>query len=153
MQPDDVVAFVLVLVVALILVLALVFGGSLFVLRNVARKKEANARERYPAARHIDRSASFFGQESRGGTQMRGNGILILTDSELIFEQWVTNKKIRIPLRNIQVLENPKSFLGKSRFAPLLKVVYINEQGGKDAMAWQVRNLDDWMQLINDARA
>lgn len=153
MQPDNVVAFVLVLVVALILVLALVFGGTLFVLGNMARKKEASARERYPAAKQIDRTASFFGQESRGATQMRGNGTLILTDSELIFEQWVTNREFRIPLKNIQALETPTAFLGKSRFAPLLKVVYTNEQGGTDAMAWQLRDLGGWMQLINDARA
>lgn len=152
MQPDNVAPFVIILVVALIVVLALVFGGTLFLLGNMARKKEASARERYPSAKHIDRTASFFGQESRGAAQMRGNGILILTDSELIFEQWVTNREFRIPLKNIQALETPTAFLGKSRFAPLLKVVYTNEQGGTDAMAWQVRDLGGWMHLINEAR-
>ncbi len=153
MEQADVGVFVLVLIVALLLVFAIVFGGTLLVLRNMARKKEASARERYPYAKHIDRRASFFGQESLGSAQMRGNGILILTDSELIFEQWVTNKAFRIPLRNIQAIENPASFLGKSRFVPLLKVVYTNDQGVMDAMAWQVLDLGGWMRLIDDARA
>lgn len=136
-----------------LVVFAVVFGGVFVVLRNVARQKEASARERYPSARHIDRAASFFGQASRGVTQLRGNGTLILTDSELIFEQWVTNREFRIPLRSIQAIENPLSFLGKSRLTPLLKVVYTNEQGTTDAMAWQVPDLSGWMRLINEARA
>jgi len=101
----------------------------------------------------IDRAASFFGQESRGATQMRGNGTLILTDTDLIFEMWVPNREFRIALRSIQSIENPTSFLGKSRFTPLLKVVYINDQGTADSMAWQVTDLSNWMRLINEARA
>jgi hypothetical protein len=119
----------------------------------VAKQKEAHARERYPNARQIDRAASFFGQESRGATQMRGNGTLILTDSDLIFEIWAPNRQFCIPLQSIQAIENPTSFLGKSRFTPLLKVVYVNDEGTTDSMAWQVRDLGGWMRLINEARA
>jgi hypothetical protein len=149
----DGVGFVIMLILGLAVFFAVVFGGVLVVLRNTARQKEASARERYPHARQIDRAASFFGQESRGVTQMRGNGTLILTGSDLIFEMWVPNKEFRIPLRSIQDIENPTSFLGKSRFTPLLKVVYINEHGATDSMSWQVPDLGDWMRLINEARA
>ncbi|ABU58318.1 hypothetical protein [Roseiflexus castenholzii] len=141
----------LMLLLGLAVFFALVFAGVLVVLRYTARKKEASARERYPTARQISR-ASFFGQESRGVAQMRGNGTLILTDSDLIFEMWVPNTEFRIPLRSIQSLENPTSFLGKSRFTPLLKVVYTNAQGSTDAMAWQVPDLSGWMSQINGAR-
>lgn len=148
MDAGNVVVIVMVVVVSL----AIVFGAVLFVLRNLSRQQESGARERYPLAKQIDRTASFFGQESRGVTQMRGNGTLILTDTELIFEQWMTNNVFRISLRTIQGIENPTSFLGKSRFAPLLKVVYTNDQGVNDSMAWQVRDLNGWMQQINEAR-
>lgn len=141
------------LLLGLAVFFALVFGGMLVVLRYIARQKEASARERYPTARQIDRAASFFGQESRGVTQLRGNGTLILTDSELIFELWIPHREFRIPLRRIQSLENPTAFLGKSRFTPLLKVVYTNEQGRTDAMAWQVPDLSNWMRWINEMRA
>lgn len=141
------------LLLGLAVFFALVFGGVLVVLRYIARQKEASARERYPTARQIDRAASFFGQESRGVTQLRGNGTLILTDSELIFELWIPHREFRIPLRRIQSLENPTAFLGKSRFTPLLKVVYTNEQGRTDAMAWQVPDLSNWMRWINEMRA
>lgn len=149
----DVVSFVILLLLDLAVLFVVVFGGVFIVLRNLARKKEASAGERYPNARQIDRAASFFGQESLTRRQMRGNGTLILTDSDLIFEMWLPNKQFGIPLRSIQSIENPTSFLGKSRFTPLLKVVYTNDQGAIDSMAWQVPDLDGWMRLINEARA
>lgn len=141
------------LLLGLAVFFALVFGGVFVALGYIARQKEASARERYPTARQIDRAASFFGQESRGVAQVRGNGTLILTDAELIFELWVPHREFRIPLRQIQSLENPTAFLGKSRFTPLLKVVYTNAQGRPDAMAWQVSDLSGWMRQINQARA
>lgn len=148
-----VVGLVILLLLVLAVFFAIVFGGTFAVLGNIARQKEASARERYPNARQIDRTASFFGQESRGATQMRGNGTLILTEDELIFEMWVPKKEFRIPLRRIISLENPISFLGKSRLAPLLKVVYTNEQGTTDAIAWHVSDLSGWMGLLNEVRA
>ena len=148
----EVVTWVVVLLLPLAASFAVVFGGAFLWLRNTARQKEAAARARYPRARQIDRAASFFGQESRGVTQMRGNGTLILTDSDLIFELWVPATEFRIPLQRIQSIENPTSFLGKTRFSPLLKVVYTNEQGATDAMAWQVPDLSGWMNRINAAR-
>lgn len=149
----DVVSFVILLLVGLALLFVVIFGSVFVVLRNIARQKEAGARERYPNARQIDRAASFFGQESLKSTQMRGNGTLILTDTDLTFEMWIPNKQFHIPLHSIQSIENPIWFLGKSRFKPLLKVVYIDDQGATDAMAWQVINLENWMRLINEARA
>lgn len=152
MDTLGVFGFVVMLLLGLAVFFSIVFGGVFVVLRNMARQKEASARARYPDARQIDRTASFFGQQSRGVTQMRGNGTLILTDSDLIFEMWILNREFRIPLQSIQSLENPSSFLGKSRFTPLLKVVYTNEQGATDAMAWHVADLGGWMQLLNQAR-
>ena len=146
----DIIGFVILLLVGLAAFFVILFGGVFFVLGKTARRKEASARERFPNARQIDRAASFFGQESLRSIQMRGNGTLILTASDLIFEMWVPNKQFRIPLRSIQSIENPTSFLGKSRFKPLLKVAYVNDQGAIDSMAWQVPDLGGWMRLLNE---
>ncbi len=151
-MTSDVVGLVIILIVGLIVFFGVVFGGALIWLKNLAKKKEAQARERYPDARQIDQRASFFGQQSRGAAQMRGNGTLILTDEALIFEMWIPQRQFCIPLQSIQAIENPMSFLGKSRLAPLLKVVYINDDGVTDSMAWQVPDLSGWMRLINEAR-
>jgi len=140
------------LAVGLTLFFIVVFGGLLMILRSVALKKEADAWRRYPQAHRVDRAANFFGQQSRGAGQIRGNGTLILTESELIFEMWLPRREFRIPLASIESLENPNSFLGKSRFTPLLKVVFNDQQGSNDSMAWQVRDLSGWMEQIDKAR-
>ena len=149
----EVLVWVAIGLLAMVFFLAVLFGGTWMVLRRAASQKEASARRRYPNALMVDRTASFFGQESRGVTQMRGNGTLILTDTELIFEMWVPNSTFRIPLRDIQRIEQPTSFLGKTRFAPLLKVMYTAGVATTDSMAWQVRDLDDWVSKINAARS
>lgn len=139
------------LAVSLLLFLAILFGGLMIILGSIARRKEADARKRYPQALRVDRTANFFGQESHGFTQMRGNGTLILTESDLIFERWLPARKYRVSIPSIISLEKPRAFLGKSRFSPLLKVVFRDEGGNTDAMAWRVRDLPGWMQQIKDA--
>ena len=66
-------------------------------------------------------SANFFGQESLGLGQIRGNGVLILTEKELYFEMW-SPKKLHIPINSIQRIGTPTSHLTKTRF----KTAYRN---------------------------
>jgi len=145
------VALGIALVIGIVLFFIVIFGGLLMILRSVARKKEADAWGRYPQAHRVDRAANFFGQQSRGVAQMRGNGTLILTNSDLIFEMWLPNREYRVPIESIESLEKPRSFLGKSRFTPLLQVIYRDQEGGRDSMAWQVRDLSGWMEQIDKA--
>jgi hypothetical protein len=148
----EIVLLIVGILVIAALTLGIIFGVLYFVARPMARRRGQVARQQYPDARLVDETASFFGQESRGAGQMRGNGTLIVTDSEIIFQQWVTNREFRIPLRSIQSIENPTSFLGKSRFAPLLKISYLDDTGRVDSMAWQVRDLSGAQRVIEEAR-
>ncbi len=90
------------------------------------------------------RGANFFGQESKGLGQVRGNGVLILTTNELYFGMWTPKKELKIPILAIKSIENPKSFLGKSVFRKLLKITFVNDLGDLDAAAWYVKDLDSW---------
>src|SRR5687768_119687 len=148
---------VLLLVVGILLIVAVslvvVFGGVSAVFGRYARRDEQSTEQEYPGARHIESGALFFGQESRGVMQMRGNGTLILTDDELLFKQWVVNKEFRIPLKSIQSVETPRSFLGKTQGVQLLKVSYLTESGAPDAIAWRVGDLAGLIRKIEEARA
>ena len=85
----------------------------------------------------IDSGANFFGQESSGLKQIRGNGMLVLTDQELVFLMYMPRKEVVIPLSKIKEISNPKSFLGKTKFQPLLKVDFTqNDSINQDSMAW-----------------
>lgn len=93
-------------------------------------------------------SANFFGQQSHKSLQMRGNGVLVLTQKELYFEMWHPKKVLQISTSTISNVEITKSFLHKSVFRKLLKVIFQNENGEEDAAAWWVTSLDKWIDKL-----
>jgi hypothetical protein len=98
----------------------------------------------------VSDSANYFGLESKGVKQIRGNGVLILTKKKLYFEMWVKPKTIiEIPINSIQKIESVKSHLKKSRFQKLLKVIFTTNRGNTDSVAWLVRDLNEWMQILD----
>jgi len=97
-------------------------------------------------------NANFFGQQSRKSTQVRGNGVLILTAEDLYFEMWRPKKILQIPISSILKIEITKSFLHKSLFRKLLKVVFTNQEGEEDAAAWWVTSLDKWIEELEKVK-
>ena len=95
-------------------------------------------------------SANSFGQESKGLSQIRGLGLLILTNRELIFGMYIPKRDLLILLDYIHKVSTPKSHLGKTRFKPLLKIEFTNNQGESDSIAWQIRDLDLWVNTIKN---
>jgi hypothetical protein len=83
----------------------------------------------------VHSSANYFGQESLGMGQARGNGVLVLAEGELYFQMWAPKKEISIKFSDITGVETPKSHLGKTKGRKLLKVLFKNEQGQADSAA------------------
>jgi hypothetical protein len=144
---------VVMLVLGLLVGFGVIFTAVFVVLSRVARKSENEARKQHPDARHIEAGALFFGQESRGAAQMRGNGTLILTSSELVFKQWVVGREFRVRYQDIESIDMPTSFLGKTQGVSLLRVNYLNESGSRDAMAWRVRDPNGLKRSLDEARS
>lgn len=93
--------------------------------------------------------ANFFGITSLGTAQIRGNGRLILTQSELYFTQALTKKIVRIPVKNITSIDTTQtSHLGKTKMQPLLTVHFRRKDGSEDSVAWLVANPTEWKQQI-----
>jgi hypothetical protein len=96
----------------------------------------------------IEREANFFGIESHGIMQIRGNGILLLTDTDLVFGLFRPARDFVIPLAKIEKIELAESHLTKTMFQPLLKVYFTNEEGHMDSMALWVVNPAEWKDLL-----
>jgi len=94
-------------------------------------------------------SANFFGQESLGFKQIRGNGVLVLADEELYFRLWIPKKELRISSKQIIDVQSPRSHLGKTKFMPLLKILFKNDKGANDSIAWAVDNLPYWKETLD----
>jgi hypothetical protein len=99
-----------------------------------------------------EHSANFMGQESKGMGQVRGNGALILTHTDLHFILAIPRRSWVIPLVDITKVSFPKSHLGKTKFKPLLRVDYM-DNGQNDAIAWLVSDLEDWTKAIEEAKS
>jgi hypothetical protein len=141
----------LVIVAIVIFVTGMLLVGMLFALRSLAVGRERAAQIRFPNARAIVSGANFFGQESSGVGQLRGNGTLVLTDQELYFERWLPQREYRIPLSAIHSIETPTAFLGKSNSRPLLKVNYQDADGNTDAMAWLLPDLAGFKRQLEES--
>lgn len=137
----------------LAIILALMSAVTSGVLGRVGRRSREAAQQQYPNARLIDAAVSFWGQQSRGVGQVRGNGTLIVTNDAVIFQMWGPIQEYRIPMNAIQSIENPRAFLGKTQGVLLLKINFLNDSGQPDAMAWRLRDLSRVQQVIEEARA
>ncbi|MUG96076.1 hypothetical protein F7734_28530 [Scytonema sp. UIC 10036] len=97
-------------------------------------------------------TANFFGFQSRGRGQIRGNGVLALTREELWFSQFITREEIRIPLVEIQAVSLVDSHLGKRVLGRQeLKVEFQTATGTTDAAAWLVGDPNSWKTAIESA--
>jgi len=123
-----------------------------FMLRKFFRKRIKEIHDKYvdKTILLLDDFSNFFGLESLGIWKIRGNGVLLLTEKELIFAMCKPKKEILIPIKSIIEITNPKSHMHKSVFKPLLKIKFTNEDGQLDSAAWYVRKIDNWNEVLNN---
>lgn len=95
--------------------------------------------------------ANYFGRKKKGMAQIRGNGALVLTNSQLWFLQAAPRNEIDIPLTQIIRVSTTRSHLGKTIFRPLLFVEFETPDG-PDSIAWALRHPDEWVTTIEAAR-
>ncbi|MCK4818238.1 hypothetical protein KA005_20885 [bacterium] len=131
-------------------ILFLVLLPLIFWLRKLKKEKMEKVMEKLKGKNLLimSQGANFFGQKSRGFAQMRGNGVLVLTDEMLFFEMWVPSKELSIPVSSITGVETVRSFLGKTKGWPLLKINFTNESKEADSAAWLVDRLEEWTKII-----
>lgn len=131
-------------IIAIIIVVNLVLYK--FVFGKIKKMQAASAKmaEEDLSGKEIkygEELANFFGQESLGMAQVRGNGILRITQDEIYFRMLMPSRVFRFPINGIKNVETVKSFLGKTKFVPLMKVTFTNEHGESDSVAFLVRNM------------
>jgi len=139
--------------------LSLVYMFAMFalvpklLLKKVQSKLELRVAENVPADQIVRKDVLVisFGLESRGVTQARGNGALVLTPTEL---RWLQLKPrssdVTIPLVSITVIDTKRKHLGKSYGKPLLHVSFTH-QGKPDSMAWYNTDVPGWIETLGRA--
>lgn len=126
----------------------------MFWLKRVFRQRRMEVEERFRRQKIIRQYnlAHFYGRESIGHFQAKGNGVLVLTADELYFLQALPKRAFSIPVDTITAVANPRSHLGKSNVAKLVRVDFSSD-GKQDAIAWMVGDeVKAWTQAVADAR-
>ena len=136
------------------LLLAVLWGFFRLLMSRMRRVGEARLRERYPGGEVLlaDPVANCFGLESLGRFQVRGNGVLALTPSELWFRRYAGNFELSIPLREVRAVELAPSHLGKRILGRQLLRVRFSRAGTEDTIAWLVPEPRQWLERLQSAR-
>ena len=141
----------MVVVIVVVVVIALLLGAFLI------RRAAGAARRRIDAAigelEVLRRGkANFYGVASKGATQVRGIGTLVLTPDALVFFQMVPAAEVRVPRSAITHVEIAQSFLGKTQGRDLLVVEWSidGDAPGEDRVAYDVPELDAWRLALTD---
>jgi hypothetical protein len=136
---------------AAIAVMAVMLRLIMRSLRQVLMRRIADS---FPEGETIllqDLSANFFGRESAGGMQLRGNGALVLNSKSLDFLMLWPNRRLQIPISAITGTSTVRSHCGKTIGRDLLKVQYITD-AGEDSMAWYVPDVRGWQNQLDTIR-
>lgn len=105
---------------------------------------------RYPgvAVRKLEPMASCFGVESAGVWQIRGAGVLALTDAHLWFSMYLVAKEVEIPLDAIREVTLVDSHLRKRQLGRKLLKVSFERDGQADSVAWLVPDPERWLEFL-----
>jgi hypothetical protein len=115
----------------------------------MASKSSKLLQHRYPSEQLLNSTSSVncFGLTSLGRWQVRGNGVMALTEQELWFKAFIYSLDITIKLEEITSVELVNSHLGKRVFGrQLLKVNFRKE--ADDSIAFLVGNPEGWKQQM-----
>jgi hypothetical protein len=144
---------IVILVLELNIFLVAVLDGLLFWLRRKCEQAMAGGTDvpRDDGVVMAERIANFFGLLSKSAGQVCADGTLVLTNHALEFLMFVSKKHFTFSLDSITRLDDPKWWLGKSVGKRLAAVYYENGQGGQNAVAFWVRDTDEYPRGISES--
>ncbi len=136
--------FVLGIVLAVAVIVAVVIATKAGVRRVAAASDESIARE-FAGVDVVRKApmANYLGLESKGGKQLRGNGALVVTADEVWFQRAGGNAPLRVPRSAITGASVVRSHAGKAVGRPLVRIDF-DGPGGPDAAAWYVPDAESW---------
>lgn len=114
-------------------------------LEALARLKKRIGEERVYAAD----DCNFCGLLSGGYVQMRGNGLVAVTERGIHFCMLCPRRYLFIPIEVVKGISTTRSFLGKWKGKRLLRVDFTDREGKEDACAFLVSQPELWAENLN----
>ena len=135
--------------VSILLGVCFLFAATGLIFSRIRKRLERHIHTKFDGREIIGATSrvNFFGEKSKGGKQIRGNGALVLTKDEVYFFRALPFKEYVIALKSITNVSLPTSFNGKSVFSKLLCIQY-RTGSGSDEMAWAINNPEEWKEAV-----
>jgi len=112
------------------------------------RRRVAECLEPGETIQREDFRANYFGLESLGGWQLRGNGVLVLTDRALEFLMLWPRRRFRVSLAEVTGSTLVRWHCGKSVGRDLLRVSF-QAADREDSVAWFVPDAVAWKAALD----
>ncbi|MCC6739580.1 MAG: hypothetical protein IT452_11100 [Planctomycetia bacterium] len=140
---------VTVLVAAGVLVLLLV-AAAVYIVR-AARSAQARLGAILRGERVLKMAggANYSGKEG-DAARLRGNGILVLSPTRILFTMWAPKVTLELPLSHVVGARVEGVFLGRA--AKTLVVTYRNKAGAEESCGWVVPDADGWAKAVEENR-
>jgi hypothetical protein len=124
----------------------------LFVRRTIeARMSEVTHKLEHAEVLAVSGKAGFLGRKPGPLAQIRGNGILVLTRSDLTIYMLKPGVEHRLPLDHVEYIDHPRFFHGKFGGRRTLVVHFRDDIGEKCAMGFWVPGPREWAGRIIEA--
>ena len=137
------------------LFVALLTGGIVVYTRMAKIRKECRETlaERYSKEETLchDNGAHLLGVENIGGKEIKGSGVLLLTEKELYFLLPLPKKEITIPIKSIKRCLRATNFKGKKLQKPFLHIEYKGDSG-LSGIAVYVKDIEKFESSIRQQR-
>jgi len=134
--------------------MALLFGAAIVAAltkdRLVKKGVDALKAELADEEVHKAATATFQGRASHGQKQVTGEGALVLTARQLVFEMLMPKRRLAISLDSISNVDRATDLGPK---APALAVYFHDDAVDIDDVAvWLLNGVDEWVTQIRRAR-
>ena len=144
---------VIVIAAAVCGVAVLLAAVYLWVLHIIdSRMKEVAGRQGPGEVLAISKEAGYLGRKPGPMAQIRGNGILVLTRSDLTIYMLKPGSEYGLPLGRVEWIGHPRFFRGKYAGRKMMVVHYCDEAGRKGSMGLWVKRPREWARRIIEAR-
>jgi hypothetical protein len=105
----------------------------------------------------VDRSTNCAGHDDPDTVQLRGAGVLALTDDALHFMLWMPrHRHLEIPRASIRAASATRSYrragFARASLRPLLRVEFHTKAGAEASIAWSVTDAEAWCDALDGPR-
>ena len=134
------------------LIIALVFFGIIAYIAWIRWRDRKWIDNRFGKEKPLAMSfgVNYFGRAGEPGKPRKSSGFLLLLPDRLFYRSRTSRLELNIPGKKIARVYHGTSIKGIALHQSVMKVDFINENGGRDCAAFKVPYPPQWIRMIDN---